>query len=163
MKKIIVREILAEELGILDEMLYEALYQPEGSEPAARDVTKIPEINVYIDSFGSMKDDHCFVAELNGSIIGAVWVRILAGDIRGYGNIDDQTPEFAISLLKEYRNQGTGTLLMQKMIEHLKKQGYAQTSLSVQKINYASRMYQKLGFKIIRENEHDYIMLLKLN
>jgi len=163
MEKVIVREILTEELAILDEMVYEAIFQPEGCKPVPRDVIQKPEINVYIDGFGSRNGDHCFVAELNGRIIGAVWVRILAGNVRGYGNIDDQTPEFAISLLKEHRKRGTGTLLMLKMIEHLKKQRYAQASLSVQKINYASKMYQKLGFEIIRENEHDYIMVLKLN
>ena len=162
MEKVKIREIRAEELEILDGMLYESIYQPEGCEPVPRHVTQIPEINVYIDGFGSKKDDYCLVADLDGHIIGAVWVGVLAGKIKGYGNIDDQTPEFVISLLKEYRNQGIGTLLMQKMIEHLKKRGYAQTSLSVQKKNYAARMYQKLGFEIIRENEEDYIMVLKL-
>ena len=162
MENLIIREILAEEWNILEEMLYQAIFLPEGCEPLPRTVIQLPEINVYIDGFGSQKDDYCLVADLDGRIIGAVWVRLLAGKIKGYGNIDNQTPEFAVSLLKEYRNQGIGTLLMQKMIEHLKKRGYAQTSLSVQKKNYAVGMYQKLGFEIIHENEEDYLMVLKL-
>ena len=162
MKEIIFREIRAEELDVLDDLMYEAIYQPEGSEPVPREVIQAPKVNVYIDRFGSKKDDHCLVAELGGRIIGAVWVRILADEIKGYGNIDDQTPEFVISLFKGYRNRGIGTLLMQKMIGHLSKQGYAQASLSVQKQNYAVKLYQKLGFKIIHENEEDYLMLLKL-
>ena len=44
----------------------------------------------------------------------------------------------------------------------LKKQGYKQASLSVQKINYAFHMYSKLGFVIIDENDEEYIMLYKL-
>ena len=163
MENLMIREILAEEVGVLDEMLYEAIFIPEGCDSVPRNVTQIPEISVYIDGFGSQKDDYCLVADLNSCIIGAVWVRILAGKIRGYGNVDNQTPEFAISLLKEHRNMGIGTLLMQRMIEHLKKRGYVQTSLSVQKRNYAVKMYQKLGFEIIRENEEDYLMILKLN
>jgi len=163
MANLMIREILPEELGVLDEMLYEAIFKPEGCDPVSREVIQIPEINIYIDGFGSRKDDHCLVADMNGCIIGAVWVRILAGKIRGYGNVDVQTPEFSISLLKEYRNRGIGTVLMQNMIEHLKNQGYAQVSLSVQKRNYAVKMYQKLGFEIIRENEEDYLMVLKLN
>ena len=162
MEEIIIREIRAEELDILDDLLYESIFQPEGCEPVSRDVIKKPEIKVYIDAFGSKKDDYCLVADLNGCIIGAVWVRVLAGEIKGYGNIDDQTPEFAISLFKEFRNKGIGTLLMQKMIEYLKEKGYARTSLSVQKQNYAVKMYQKLGFEIISENEEDYLMVLKL-
>ena len=119
--------------GILDDLLYEAVYVPDGMEPFPRDIIKIPEINAYINGFGSQKDDHCLVAELNETIIGAVWVRILSGKIKGYGYVDDETPEFAISLFKEYRNLGIGTLLMQKMIEHLDEYGNAQTSLSVKK------------------------------
>jgi ribosomal protein S18 acetylase RimI-like enzyme len=162
MEEMIIREIRTEELDILDDLLYLSIYQPEGSEPVPREVTKAPKVNVYIDSFGSKKDDYCLVADLNGCTIGAVWVRILADEIKGYGNIDDQTPEFAISLFKEYRNKGIGTFLMNRMIECLKEKGYAQASLSVQKQNYAVKMYQKLGFKIIRENEEDYLMVLKL-
>ena len=159
--KIIIRKIMPDELDILNDMLYEAVYLPEGAEPLSRDIIKIPEINNYIDGFGNQKDDHCLVAEIKGKIVGAVWVRILAGKIKGYGNINDQTPEFAISLLKEYRNQGIGTRLMQQMIEYL-KQKYMQASLSVQKENYAVKMYQKLGFEIISENKEDYLMVLKL-
>ena len=162
MEKVNIREIRTEELGVLDDMLYESIFQPEGCVPVPRHITQIPEINVYIDGFGSRKDDYCLVAEADGRIVGAVWVRILADEIKGYGNIDDRTPEFAVSLLKEYRKRGIGTQLMQQMIEYLKEKGYAQTSLSVQKKNYAARMYQKLGFEIVRENEEDYLMVMKL-
>jgi len=160
-KKYNIREIKETELNILETMLYEAIYQPVGSELLPREVIKVPEISVYIDNFLKNKDDYCLVAEVEGIIIGAVWVRILAGEIKGYGNIDDRTPEFAISLIKEYRNQGIGTALMKKMIEYLKENRYKQTSLSVAKDNYAVRLYKNLGFKIIAENKEDYLMLLK--
>jgi ribosomal protein S18 acetylase RimI-like enzyme len=156
-----IREIKETELNILETMLYEAIYQPVGSELLPREVIKVPEISVYIDDFLKKKDDYCLVAEVEGIIIGAVWVRILAGEIKGYGNIDDRTPEFAISLIKEYRNQGIGTALMKKMIEYLKENRYKQASLSVAKDNYAVRLYKNLGFKIIAENKEEYVMLLK--
>ena len=82
---------------------------------------------------------------------------------KGFGNVDKKTPEFAISLFKEYRNQGIGTRMMKKMITYLQKCGYEQASLSVQKENYAVRLYKKVGFEIIGENNKDYLMLLKLN
>ena len=162
MEKLIFREILAEELDILNDLLYESIYQPKGFDPVPYHIIQMPEIKIYVDGFSSKKDDHCLVADLNGRIIGAVWVRILADEIKGFGNVDDKTPEFVISMFPEYRNKGVGAKLMQKMIEYLKGKGYAQTSLSVQKKNYAVKMYQKLGFEIICENEEDYIMVLKL-
>ena len=94
------------------------------------------------------------MAEDNGKVIGAVWTRIM----NDYGHVDNDTPSFAISLYKEYRGRGIGTDLMKKMLSLLKEQGYKKASLAVQKANYAVRMYEKLGFKVIRENSEEYIM-----
>lgn len=159
----IIRKIKNAELGILEKMLYEAIFQPKGSEPLARDIIKTPEIFIYIENFFSKKDDHCFVSEIKGMVVGCVWVRILTGEIKGYGYIDSKTPEFAISLLPEYRKSGIGTALMKRMIDYLREYGYKQASLSVDKNNYACKMYKGLGFKIIEEKENDYLMLLQLN
>jgi len=51
---------------------------------------------------------------------------------------------------------------MLTMIKYLQERDYIQTSLSVQKENYAVKLYKKLGFEIIHENNEDYLMLLKL-
>lgn len=39
---------------------------------------------------------------------------------------------------------------------------YKQASLSVQKTNYAVRMYREIGFEIVDENDEEYIMICKL-
>ncbi len=102
--------------------------------------------------------DNCIVAEDNGHVVGAVWTRIMDD----YGHVDNDTPSFAISLYKEYRGHGIGTRLMQEMLGLLKEQGYKRASLAVQKANYAVRMYEKIGFKTIDENDEEYIMVCKL-
>ena len=160
--EVIVRKIRENELDVLEIMLYNAIYQPEGSELLPFDFIMKPEIYVYIRNFFKKEGDFCLVAESNSTILGAVWVRIVADDIQGYGNIDPYTPEFIISVLKEYRNKGIGTQLMIKMIELLQEHGYKQASLSVSKENYAVRIYQNLGFQIIDERETDYLMVLDL-
>lgn len=78
-----------------------------------------------------------------------------------YGHINDETPSLAISLYKEHRHLGIGTALMRKMLDALKEKGYKQASLSVQKMNYAVRMYLNVGFEIIDENTEEYIMVCK--
>ncbi len=158
----IIRPINENEYYILEDMLYEAIYQPDENNLIPRDVIKLPEVHSYINNFGNKKDDYCLVADYDGKIIGAVWVRILSDDIKGYGNIDDETPEFAISLYKQYRNHGIGTKLMSVMIEYLRNNGYKQTSLNVKKENYAVRLYKKMGFEVIGEDSEDYLMLLRL-
>lgn len=71
-------------------------------------------------------------------------------------------PSFAISLYKEYRGGGIGTTLMKKMIQELKIRGYEKASLSVQKANYAVKMYKNVGFEIVDENEEEYMMVYRL-
>ena len=76
-----------------------------------------------------------------------------------YGHIDNETPSLAISLYKEYRGQGIGTNMMKEMLSLLKTHGYKCVSLSVQKANYAAKMYRKIGFEIIKETKDEWIML----
>lgn len=79
-----------------------------------------------------------------------------------YGHIDDETPSFAISLYEDYRGRGIGTKLMRQMLELLKTEGYKRASLAVQKENYAVKMYKAVGFRIVGENEQEYIMACDL-
>lgn len=154
----IIREMKSSETPLLEDFLYEAIFQPDETNPAPKSIVRKPELQVYIEDFGKKKDDFCLCTEAGDKIIGAVWVR----NIKGYGSIDDVTPEFAISLYKEYRGQGIGTAMMKKMLEYLKNSGYKQTSLAVQKANYALKMYLAAGFKIVGENEEEYIMVHNL-
>ena len=154
----LIRELRQDEIKVLDTFLYEAIYIPEGVTPPAKDIINQPELQVYIEDFGEHKGDLCLVAQVEKEIVGAVWVRIM----NDYGHIDNETPSFAISLLKEYRNYGIGTDLMKQMLMTLKVHGYKQASLAVQKMNYAVRMYKKVGFEIVGENDEEYIMICKL-
>lgn len=153
-----IREIEKTEYRLLDDFLYEAIFLPDGVQPPARNIINLPELQVYVADFGKKKDDICFLAEVNGNVIGAVWVR----EMNDYGHVEDGVPSFAISLYKEYRSHGIGTALMKRMLCELKQRGYQKTSLSVQKANYAVQMYLKVGFEIIEEHEEEYIMICHL-
>ncbi len=150
-----IRKISEEEVSLLQDFLYEAVFVPEGMSAPPKSIINQPELQVYITDFGKKKDDISLVAEVDKKVVGAVWVRIM----NDYGHIDNDTPSFAVSLYKDYRGFGIGTDLMKEMLRILKDRGYKQASLSVQKANYAVRMYQKTGFEIIDENEEEYIML----
>ena len=111
------RELRDNELHLLQDFLYEAIYIPEGVEPPAREIIYQPELKIYYENFGSGEADYCLVADEGGKPVGAVWTRIM----NDYGHVDD-----------------------------------------VQKANYAIRMYEKVGFKTVDENEEEYIMLCEL-
>lgn len=152
-----IRQMCPYEYPYLKEFLYEAIFQKDTKNLLPKEIINEPDLKIYIENFGK-EHDHCLCAEASGRIIGAVWTRIIAG----YGNIDNETPEFAISLYKEYRGKGIDTKMMQEMLSLLKLKGYKKASLSVQTENYAFRMYQKLGFKIMNETEEEFIMTYDL-
>jgi ribosomal protein S18 acetylase RimI-like enzyme len=156
--KFVIRDMDKLEYRLLEKFLYEAIFVPEGAAPPPGDIIKNPDLQVYIDSFGDKEGDLAVVAEVDNKIVGAAWTRIM----NDYGHIDDETPSIAISLYKEYRGHGIGTAMMKEILVRLKSRGYRKTSLSVQKANYAVRMYLKLGFEIVDENEEEYIMVCNL-
>ena len=155
----LIRELQPNEAGVLKDFLYEAIFLPEGVMPPERSIVELPELRIYYEGFGEGKADFCMVAEEDGRIVGAAWTRLM----KDYGYVDDETPSFAISLYREYRGQGIGTRLMLAMLAKLREKGFARASLAVQKVNYAVRMYEKVGFHTVSENEEEYIMVCDLN
>ena len=149
-----IRPIQPTEIPLLKDFLYEAIFIPEGAVAPPRDILDDESLQIYIRNFGKYPDDYCLVAEVGDKVVGAIWSRIM----NDYGHIADDTPSIAISLYKEYRNQGIGTDLLQQMISLLKSEGYKSISLSVQKANYALKMYQKAGFNILSDDGEEVIM-----
>lgn len=150
-----IRKIQKHEYPLLNNFLYEAIFVPEGIEPPPKTIIASSELQVYVERFGELKDDIGLVAEIDGKIVGAVWSRIM----NDYGHIDNETPSLALSLYKEYRGLGIGTVMMKEILALLKRHEYKRVSLSVQKANYAAKLYQKVGFKITDETEEEYIMV----
>ena len=58
---------------------------------------------------------------------------------------------------------GIGTSLLTQMLSTEKAAGYAKISLSVQKDNYAVKLYRKVGFTTVGETDEEYIMIVDLN
>lgn len=154
----IIREMRKEEYCILGDFLYEAIYIPDGIKRPPKSIIKCPELQEYIVEFGERKHDKAMVAEIQGNVVGAVWVRIM----NDYGHIDNDTSSLAMSVFKKYRGLGIGTLLLEYLLSVERMEGYSKISLSVQKNNYAVKMYEKVGFNIVDENSEEYIMVVNL-
>lgn len=154
----VIREINQTEHFRLDDFLYEAIFIPEGTERPGREILNIPEIKRYISDFGRFSD-LCLVAETDGKLTGAIWVRIFTHNAKGFGYVDEETPELSMSVLPGYRGKGIGTELLSAMLERLKRLAYKQVSLSVDLDNYAFRMYKKFGFETVEIKEGSATMV----
>ena len=156
---IFIRPLILSDEPILWEMLYQALYVPKGADPFPRDLVKRPEISRYAQDWGNC-DDLGFVAldELDGKPIGAAWVRLLKGENKGYGYVDDLTPELSVAVAPEARGCGVGTrLLVHLLSEVLPK--YRAVSLSVSSENPAVQLYQRLGFEVVGTSGNSLTMI----
>jgi ribosomal protein S18 acetylase RimI-like enzyme len=141
-----IRALTSSDQTFLWEMLYQSLYVPEGQPPFERSILAKPEIARYVGDWGR-EDDHGFLAvDENDQALGAIWLRLLKGEERGFGYVDDQTPELGMAVLAEHRGQGIGTGLLARLIESLDGR-YDQISLSVSVGNPAIHLYQRAGFE----------------
>ena len=153
-----IRPLATHEYAILADLLYEALYIPEGEERPPRSVIEQPELSLYIEDFGVNRHDHAWVIDLQGTLAGGAWVRIMDD----YGHVDDETPSLAIAIFESYRGRGYGRALMTHLMQDLKSKGYTQLSLSVIRANYAYRLYQSLGFQTVADHGDELVMLCQL-
>jgi len=153
-----IREIKTNEYPLLEQFLFEAIFIPEDEIKPDFRIIKIPELAVYLNDFGR-SSDLCLVAEYQGCIIGAVWTRVLKEYEKGFGFVDDETPEICMSVLPEFRNKSIGTALLKSILEQLSESGFRQVSLSVDLANYAYKMYQQFGFSILKTVEQSATMI----
>ncbi|MEG0737351.1 MAG: GNAT family N-acetyltransferase, partial [Longicatena sp.] len=59
-----IRKIENNEVMLLTDFLYEAIFQRDIHHLAPRTIIQEPSLWRYINNFGKEKDDHCFVAEV---------------------------------------------------------------------------------------------------
>ncbi|MBW4664480.1 MAG: GNAT family N-acetyltransferase [Chroococcus sp. CMT-3BRIN-NPC107] len=144
-----IRAINQDDVPFLWDMLYEirSLRCVREEKIPSRDVLQTPDLAKYLQNWG-LKSDRGFIALDAETPIGAAWYRLFTVDNRGYGYVNDRTPELAIALLPQYRNKGLGKSLLIHLFAQAKADGYGQISLSCAPTNdNALHLYQKLGFE----------------
>lgn len=147
----------------LREMLYHALYVPEGQPPFPKEVKNEPELAKYVDQWGRDSDSgYVVIDNMSSQPVGAAWIRLFTESNKGYGYVNDDTPELSIALLPEYRNLRIGTSLLNQLINDARDK-YPALSLSVSADNPATHLYKRLGFEIVEENGASLTMRKQLS
>ena len=145
----VLRPLTPQDEPLLWEMLYHAIYVSESQARPQRDVVKQPELARYVSGWGRA-GDRGFVA-MDGEAkqpLGAAWLRLLTGDNKGFGYVDERTPELSMAVLPEYRGQGIGTRLLTQLFQ-VASDHHPAVSLSVGADNPALRLYRRLGFEVV--------------
>ncbi|MDW7672081.1 MAG: GNAT family N-acetyltransferase [Bacillota bacterium] len=160
--KVIIREATAEDRDFLRDMFYEAVFVPEGAEKPLYSIIDDPVLQKYTYNW-MLPTDMGLIAEIDGEPAGMFWARLFSARERGYGFVDEHTPEISMAVRPERRGQGIGKALMIQALKVLRDQGYSRVSLSVSKANErAVGLYRSMAFATVAENREDYVMVKKL-
>ena len=153
-----IRRIKSSEIEFLSEMLYEAIFVPEGQDPLPKEVIRDASLAKYIEHWGRDPYDIAFVAEIDNQLVGAAWGRLFSEENKGFGFVDHQTPELSMAVRPDYRNRGIGTNMMKAIHDAYSNLGVARLSLSVDKANNATHLYRRLGYETVEETETSLTM-----
>jgi ribosomal protein S18 acetylase RimI-like enzyme len=99
------------------------------------------------------------IADDAGRAIGAAYCRLM----RGYGYIDDDTPEVTIGVESSYRGRGIGGQLLNALADHAHSHGFQRLSLSVEPENPARVLYERVGYRQVGVDEDGGIVMLLTN
>ncbi len=145
---------------LIREMFYHAIYVPPGQPALAREIVDASELRKYHSGWPRSGDiGHlAFSGDRN---VGAAWVRLLTGKEKGYGYVDEETPELTIAVLPEFQNQGIGTRLLE-LLEKESAKIYNRICLSMTRGNPAERLYSRIGFVRVEERGNDFVMIKRI-
>ena len=145
----------SQDVPFLRDMLRHAFYwrTPVGEED--------PPLTRYIESWGR-PGDTAMIAIDDFQPVGAAWYRLFRRDHRGFGFVDEDTPELAIAVVPSRRGRGIGEELLSALLEKARADGYRAISLSVDDQNPAVGLYQRHGFRKVREDDGAVVMRAEL-
>lgn len=140
------RQLTEADEPILWQMLMHASH-----EPTLESVKAQPYLARYAADWGCV-GDLGFTALVSGVPVGAAWLRLWLGAGKGFGYVNDATPELALSVLPQYRGKGLGTRLLAQVLAAARGL-YPAVSLNVRADNPAVRLYQRAGFIKVEGSE----------
>jgi [ribosomal protein S18]-alanine N-acetyltransferase len=150
------------DINFLWEMLYQAIYVPEGQTPPPKEIMNEPHIKQSLAGWGRRGDLALISMDNSYEPVGAVWIRLFDNANKTYGYVDQETPILGIALHPHVRGKGIGTLLMKEVLKEAKELGYKKMSLSVDPSNPALRLYERYGFKKIGVDGTSWDMITDL-
>ena len=145
-----------QDVPFLRDMLRHAFYWRSGEAAAADE-----PLFRYVKAWGR-RGDRAVIAIEDFRAVGAAWFRLFTGANPGFGFVDEQTPELAIAVVPSRRGKGTGSQLLQALIEQARRDGFAALSLSVERDSPAVELYRRYGFETVNESGDSRTMRAEL-
>lgn len=131
------------------DMLVEAVnWSSEWKRKSRNRVLSAPETAHYIAGW-PRDTDLGVIAEANGERIGAAWLRFLPVADPGYGFVACDVPELTIGVAVHWRGRSAGRALLRAIAGQACLAGIQRISLSVERKNFAQKLYISEGYQIV--------------
>ena len=158
----LIRDLRADEVAFLREMLYAALaWRPNVDLPPLEVVLEHPQVAPFHLGWGRAGDT-ALVAEDADVLVGLAWFRFFTDAEHGEGFVDESTPEVAVAVVDGRRGRGIGGSLLDAIHGRAREQRVARISLSVDPDNPARRLYERLGYVDLQPGDAKGRMVLEL-
>ncbi len=148
-----IRPAVASDVGFLADMLVEAVNWSTQWRPKGRArILSAPDTAHYVAGW-PQDSDLGVLAEADGQPVGAAWLRFLPATDPGYGFVAADVPELTIGVAAGWRGQGVGRALLRAIAGQARARGIARISLSVERKNYAQRLYLSEGYRVVDSSD----------
>ncbi|MEU7924386.1 GNAT family N-acetyltransferase [Micromonospora sp. NPDC049107] len=148
--------------GFLVDMLVQAVnWLPERNWSREEILTK-PELAHYVAGWMRPGDFGVVAVDPADRPIGAAWCRHLTAGDPGYGYVSDDVPELTLGVVDSWRNRGVGRALVRAVLSVGAERGLRAVSLSVERANFAAKLYASEGFHTVESLDDADTMVAQL-
>jgi GNAT superfamily N-acetyltransferase len=152
-----------DDIELLRALLFEAAHwRPNVVRPPLEHALADPELARYVEGFGR-RGDFGVVADEGAEPLGAAWWRYFEAAAPGYGFVDEATPEVSIAVLPAHRGRGIGRALLEALERAARDQHINRLSLSVERDNPATALYERIGFRPLGRHGNALTMVIELD
>jgi GNAT superfamily N-acetyltransferase len=156
------RRAEAADASFLADMLVEAAnWHPKRTRPKVQLIAD-SKVNRYLKGWKRASDEGVLALDGNGTPIGGCWYRVLPKSEPGYGFIAPGVPELTLGVRPMWRAQGVGRMLLRALCDVAAERGHQRISLSVERENFAQRLYVSEGFVTVMAGEDSDTMVKRL-
>jgi GNAT superfamily N-acetyltransferase len=141
-----IRPATGEDARVLADMLVEAVNGNAERTRSRVNVLEDPAFVRYIAGWKRPSDFGCVAEDANGVADGACWARLFPANDPGSGFVAVGVPELTLGVYRQWRAQGAGRALLRELSLAASAHGYARLSLSVDRTNFAQRLYTSEGY-----------------
>lgn len=148
-----IRPATPADADFLVDMLVEAINWLPERNWSREQIMANPSIAHYVTGWMRPDDFGVVAVDAVGQPVGAAWLRYLTAADPGYGYVGDDVPELTVGVVETWRGRGVGRALVRAALDAARERGVPTVSLSVERANFAARLYAAEGFRTVESFE----------